>query len=122
MKCVIHKYSMLYIIYDKRDPGWCSIGTYFDFNQQDLPIFVIRRHSYGLPIDQRFEPTLYKDDQGKTIDQRGLPLNTYAPRRRGGGASYTFILRITCKRGEGVCIAGKLAYVLNGRSQSNKNE
>ena len=44
MKCVIHKYSLLYIIYDKRDPGWCSIGTYFDFNQQNLPIFVIRRH------------------------------------------------------------------------------
>ena len=33
---------------------------------------------------------------------RGLPLITYAPRGRGGGkASYTFPLRITCKKGGG---------------------
>ena len=31
-----------------------------------------------------------------------LPLITYAPRGRGGGqASYTFLLRITCKKGGG---------------------
>ena len=31
---------------------------------------------------------------------RGLPLITYAPRGRGGvKASYTFPLRITCKKG-----------------------
>ena len=44
MKCVIHKYSMLYTTYKKRDPGWCSMDAYFEFNQQNLPIFVIRRH------------------------------------------------------------------------------
>ena len=48
---------------------------------------------------------------------RGLPLITYAPRGRGGGrASYTFLLRITCKKGgEGVQKACKNAYVINGR-------
>ena len=35
-----------------------------------------------------------------SIVEGGLPLITYAPRGRGGGgqASYTFLLRITCKR------------------------
>ena len=51
---------------------------------------------------------------------RGLPLITYAPRGRGGGqASYTFLLRITCKKkkkgGGAVQIACKIAYVINGR-------
>ena len=33
---------------------------------------------------------------------RGLPLSTYAPRGGGWGqASYTFPLRITCKKGVG---------------------
>ena len=33
---------------------------------------------------------------------RGLPLITYAPRGKGGGqVSYTFSLRITCKKGGG---------------------
>ena len=33
---------------------------------------------------------------------RGLPLSTYAPTGGGWGqASYTFPLRITCKKGEG---------------------
>ena len=45
---------------------------------------------------------------------RGLPFSTYAPRGGGGGVqvSYTFSLRITCKKGG---IAFKTAYVLNGR-------
>ena len=39
----------------------------------------------------------------------------YAPRGRGRGhVSYTFLLRVT-KKGVGVNIAGKIAYVLNGR-------
>ena len=50
---------------------------------------------------------------------RGLPLITYAPRGRGGGdqASYTFLLRITCKKrgGGGFQIACKIAYIINGR-------
>ena len=46
----------------------------------------------------------------------GLPFSTYAPRGRGGQVSYTFPLRITCKKGgEGVQIACKIAYVLNRR-------
>ena len=47
----------------------------------------------------------------------GLPLITYPARGRGGQASYTFALRITCKKGggEGVQIACKNAYVINGR-------
>ena len=47
----------------------------------------------------------------------GLPLITYAPRGRGGQVSYTFLLRITCKKGggEGVQITCKNAYVINGR-------
>ena len=54
-----------------------------------------------------------------THSLRGLPFSTYAPRGGGGGGhvSYTFPLRITCKKGggEGVQIACKIAYVLNGR-------
>ena len=50
----------------------------------------------------------------------GIPLITYAPRGRGWGqASYTFPLRITCKKGgEGVQKACKIAYVINGRPLS----
>ena len=44
----------------------------------------------------------------------------YAPRGRGVQVSYTFLLRITCKKkkgggGEEVQIACKNAYVINGR-------
>ena len=48
----------------------------------------------------------------------GLPLITYAPRGRGGRgqAYYTFLVRITCKKGgKGVQIACQIAYVINGR-------
>ena len=40
----------------------------------------------------------------------------------GGQVSYTFPLRITCKKGggEGVQIACKIAYVLNGRPLTTK--
>ena len=50
------------------------------------------------------------------IQARGLPFSTYAPRRRGNEVSYTIPLRITCKEvEEGVQIACKIVYVLNGR-------
>ena len=52
------------------------------------------------------------------------PFSMYAPRGRGGGqASYTFPLRITCKKGVGgwVQIACKISYVLNGRPLSSFN-
>ena len=44
----------------------------------------------------------------------------YTPRGRGDQISYTFLLRITCKkkRGDGVQKACKIAYVLNGRPQT----
>ena len=53
------------------------------------------------------------------IEEGGLPLFTYAPRQGGWAqASYTFLLRITCKKGSGwVQISCKIAYVLNGRPQ-----
>ena len=48
----------------------------------------------------RKEPVLFTLKQGtKLFYERGLPLITYAPRGRGGQASYTFPLRITCKKG-----------------------
>ena len=49
--------------------------------------------------------------------QRGLPLSTYAPRGRGGGSTllYISIAYNMQKGGEGVQIACKVAYVLNGR-------
>ena len=48
---------------------------------------------------------------------RGLPLTTYAPRGRGGGSSLLYISIAYCmqKGGEGVQIACKIAYVINGR-------
>ena len=63
-------------------------------------------YSYGPDIDMNW--------------QRGLPLITYAPRGREGQVSYTFLLRITCKkkRGGGVQVACKNAYVINGRPQT----
>ena len=48
----------------------------------------------------------------------GLPFSTYAPRGgRGGGSSllYISIAYYMQKGGEGVQIACKIAYVLNGR-------
>ena len=50
-----------------------------------------------------------------TLCKWGLPFSTYAPGGRGGvQVSYTFPLRITCKKGgKGVQIAYKIAYVLN---------
>ena len=47
----------------------------------------------------------------------GLPLVTYAPRWRGGGSSLPvpFHCALHAKRGEGVQIACKKAYVINGR-------
>ena len=45
---------------------------------------------------------------------RGLPLPAYTPRGGGGQASNTFLLHVTCKKGEGVQIACKHAYVTNG--------
>ena len=42
---------------------------------------------------------LRQDERAKFINVRGLPLITYAPRGRGGQASYTFLLRITYKKG-----------------------
>ena len=36
------------------------------------------------------------------FNDRGLPFSTYTPRGKGGGqVSYTFPLRITCKKGGG---------------------
>ena len=49
---------------------------------------------------------------------RGLPLITYAPRgREGGGVKppIHFYCVLYAKRGEGVQIACKNAYVINGR-------
>ena len=47
---------------------------------------------------------------------RGLPFSTYTPRGKGRGqVSYTFSLRVICKRGRGFQIACKIANVLNGR-------
>ena len=51
-----------------------------------------------------------------------LPLITYATRGRAAGqTSYTFPLHITCKKkkGGGIQIACKIAYVINGRPQGN---
>ena len=47
----------------------------------------------------------------------GLPLITYAPRRRGGGGNSPihFHCLLHAKREEGVQKACKTAYVLNGR-------
>ena len=49
---------------------------------------------------------------------RGLPLSTYATGGEGGGVSsllYISIAYYMQKGGEGVQIACKIAYVLNGR-------
>ena len=56
---------------------------------------------------------------GHNVQHRERGPSTYAPRGRGGGgqASYTFLLRITCKKGGGgevVQISCKIAYVING--------
>ena len=61
---------------------------------------------------------LYKSEESAVsgFKLRGLPFSTYAPWGRcvcGGGVKSP--LRITCKRGDGVQIACKIAYVLNGR-------
>ena len=48
----------------------------------------------------------------------GLPLITYAPRGREGGGvkpALHFYCVLHAKRGEGVQIACKIAYVINGR-------
>ena len=48
----------------------------------------------------------------------------YAPRGRGGGVKPP--IHVYCvlyvKRGEGVQIACKIAYVINGRPQTEKNQ
>ena len=51
------------------------------------------------------------------VTLRGLPLITYALRGGGGGSSlpYISIAYYMQKGGEGVQIACKIAYVLNGR-------
>ena len=50
---------------------------------------------------------------------RGLPFSTYAPRGEGGGGSTLLYISIAYYMqkggGEGVQIAGKIAYLLNGR-------
>ena len=45
------------------------------------------------------------------------PSIPYEPSGEGGRASYTFLLRITCKKGggEGVQIACQFMYAINGR-------
>ena len=48
------------------------------------------------------------------LQKRALPFSTYAPR---GGSSLVYI-SIAYYRGEGVQIACKIAYILNGRPQS----
>ena len=45
----------------------------------------------------------------------GLPLITYAPRGRGGGLLYISIAYYMQKMKEGVQIACKIAYVIDGR-------
>ena len=54
-----------------------------------------------------------------TFDLRGLPLITYAPRGRGGGEvkpPIHFYCVLHAKwGGEGVQIACKIVYVINGR-------
>ena len=52
----------------------------------------------------------------------GLPFSTYAPRGGVGGSSplYISIAYYMQKGGEGVQIACKIAYVLNGRPLSEK--
>ena len=54
----------------------------------------------------------------------GLPFSMYAPRGSGvGQVSYIFPSCITCKKGgrEGVQIACKIVYILNGRPLSLVN-
>ena len=50
-----------------------------------------RKHTFVLP----------RHKMETRVMVRGLPLSTYAPRGRGGQVSYTFPLRITCKKGGG---------------------
>ena len=55
---------------------------------------------------------------------KGLPLITYAPRGKGGGSSLLYIsiaYYMKKKGGEGVQIACKIVYVINGRPQKMYN-
>ena len=46
-------------------------------------------------------PSLFEDGRNWSADIRGLPFSMYAPRREGGGqVSYTYPLRISCKKRE----------------------
>ena len=69
-----------------------------------------------------FDHTIYRQKVQVSLVFTGdgdLPFSTYAPRGRWGGgegqAPYTFPMRITCKKGEGVHIECKIVYVINGR-------
>ena len=52
----------------------------------------------------------------------GLPLVTYAPRERGVNSPIHFYCVLHAKRGEGVQIAFKIVYVLNGRPYVRNNQ
>ena len=52
------------------------------------------------------------------IHPGGLPSITYSPRGEGGGSSLLYILH--AKRGQGVQIGCKIAYVINGRPPETK--
>ena len=78
-----------------------------DFWQFLKFIFYHMLHNYGLS-----DCTCHSI----VVSVWGLPLFTYAPRGRGGGqVSNTFHCVFHAKREEGVQIACKNAYVINGR-------
>ena len=70
-------------------------------------------------------PSLFEDGRNWSADIRGLPFSMYAPRGGGGGAVKSLIhisiAYFMQNEGKGVQIACKIAYVLNGRPLSVKD-
>ena len=63
-------------------------------------------------------------DLSDTQHERGLPFSTYTPGGGGGGGEFKSPLHFYCilhaKMEEGIQIACKIVYVLNGRPRSMK--